>query len=524
MTFVAVLAVSCCGDLQVGDFSVSPLPKVIDLKDGDPFVFGRRVVIRATDELETVAGLLASDLEEALGKRPEISDNKGNIVLLTDASLPAEGYRIECGKDAIRIAGGGPAGVLYGAKTLYKALPLGGQGRVALPAALVEDAPEYSYRGFLVDVGRHFFTVDYLEELIDIMALHGINVFHWHLTEDQGWRVPVPGYPKLIEVGSKRSGTIKAPGSDEYDNIPVEGYYTREDMERIVKYAADRQITVIPEIDMPGHMLAALASYPELGCTGGPYEIPLRFGVFEDVLCPGKDAALVFAKTVLKEIMDIFPSKYIHIGGDECPKDRWVECPDCQARIKALGIKAITGKSKEELLQTWFMGQMKEFIESNGRTMMGWDEVLEGTPDKDIVVCAWTSPAAVTRSATQGHPTIVCPIQHYYFSNPRFNQLKGRESLSRVYDFKIVPEGLSEEEMGNIIGSEACIWTEWVADSTKLEWEMLPRLAALAETQWGSPKNIDAFIPRIKKMTELYDRRGWNWKDDIAEAWEEVVE
>ncbi|MBR0532868.1 MAG: beta-N-acetylhexosaminidase, partial [Bacteroidales bacterium] len=173
MTFVAVLAVSCCGDLQVGDFSVSPLPKVIDLKDGDPFVFGRRVVIRATDELETVAGLLASDLEEALGKRPEISDNKGNIVLLTDASLPAEGYRIECGKDAIRIAGGGPAGVLYGAKTLYKALPLGGQGRVALPAALVEDAPEYSYRGFLVDVGRHFFTVDYLEEQIDIMALHG---------------------------------------------------------------------------------------------------------------------------------------------------------------------------------------------------------------------------------------------------------------------------------------------------------------------------------------------------------------
>ena len=517
--FVALAAASCGNNLRIGDFSVSPIPENITLTEGKPFEFGGRVVIQSPDELGTIAGLLASDLEEALGKKPEISGKKGNIILATDSAMPKEGYRIECGKDSLKITGGSPAGVLYGAKTVYKALPSPGEGRADLPAAVVEDSPEYPYRGFMVDVARHFFSVDYLKELIDIMSLHGINVFHWHLTDDQGWRVPVPGYPKLTEVGSFRPGTIVAPGSDEYDTIPVEGFYTEDEMKEIVRYAADRQITVIPEIDLPGHMLAALASYPELGCTGGPYEVPQRFGVFEDVLCPGKDATIAFAKAVLEEVMDIFPSEYIHLGGDECPKERWEECPDCQARIKALGIKAIKGKSKEEQLQTWFMDQMRSTLKARGRKMMGWDEVLEGTPDKDIVVCAWTSPSAVSRSASEGHPTIVCPIQHYYFSNPRFNKLQGRESISRVYDFNIVPDGLTLEQAGNIIGSQACIWTEWVADSTKMEWEMLPRLAAVAESQWGCPKDLDAFLPRLKRMTELYDRRGWNWKEDIAEAW-----
>ena len=524
LTAFALLATSCGGSLLTGDFSVSPLPKEIVLKDGDPFVFGKRIVIQSPDDLGTVAGLLAADLEEAFGTRPEVRENKGDIILGLDPALPAEGYRIECGKDALKITGGSPAGVLYGAKTVYKALPSRCDGRAALPAAVVQDSPEYPYRGFMVDVARHFFSVDYLKELIDIMSLHGINVFHWHLTDDQGWRVPVPGYPKLTEVGSFRPGTIVAPGSDEYDTIPVEGFYTEDEMKEIVRYAADRQITVIPEIDLPGHMLAALASYPELGCTGGPYEVPQRFGVFEDVLCPGKDATIEFAKAVLEEIMDIFPSEYIHLGGDECPKSRWEKCPDCQARIKSLGLKDIPGKSKEERLQTWFMDQMRSTLKARGRKMMGWDEVLEGTPDKDIVVCAWTSPSAVSRSATEGHTTIVCPIQHYYFSNPRFNKLQGRESISRVYDFKIVPDGLTPEQAGNIIGSQACIWTEWVADSTKMEWEMLPRLAAVAESQWGCPKDLDAFLPRLRKMTELYDRRGWNWKEDIAQAWEEVAE
>ena len=512
-------AAACTADPVVGDFAVSPLPKTITADGGAPFVFSRRTAIQAPAELQATARLLADALEEATGLRPALSD-KGRIVLSIDRSLPEEGYRIQCRQEGIQIAGGSGKGVFYGTQTLYKALPAAPEGRPALPAATVQDAPAFPYRGFLVDVGRHFFDIDYLEELIDILALHGINVFHWHLTEDQGWRIPVPAYPRLTEIGSYRPRTILEPGSDQYDTIPVQGSYTRAEMERLVRYAAERQITVIPEIDLPGHMLAALASYPELGCTGGPYAVAERFGVFEDVLCPGKDASLDFARAVLEEVMDIFPSEYIHLGGDECPKDRWRACPDCQARIRALGLKDLPGKSKESQLQTWFMGRMQEVLRARGRRMMGWDEVLEGTPDPDVTVLAWTSPKAILQSAHEGHPTIACPIQHLYFSNPRWNRLTGRESVSRVYDFEIAPRELSEKERQNIIGAEGCIWTEWVADSTKLEWEMLPRLAALAELQWGAEKDLDAFLPRLQRMTRLYDRRGWNWKEDIAEAWD----
>ena len=511
---------SCTAEPDLGDFSVSPLPKSVTLTGGKPFVFGPGVSISAPEELMITADILAKDLKEATGRELRLTGGRGKISLSTDPSLPEEGYRIECGKDGIKITGGSVKGVFYGTRTLYKALPVPCGKRPALPAASVEDAPAYSYRGFMVDVSRHFFGVEYLEKLLDVMALHNINVFHWHLTDDQGWRIPIEGYPRLTEVGSYRSGTILEPGSDKYDTIPVQGFYTREEMERVARYAADRQITVIPEIDMPGHMLSALASYPQLGCTGGPYEVPRQFGVFEDVLCPGKDEALDFAKAVLRELVDIFPSEYIHLGGDECPKERWGKCPDCQARIRNLGLKDIPGKSKENQLQTWFMGQMQDFLRENGRKMIGWDEILEGTPDKDVTVFAWTSPDAIARSAKEGHPTVACPIQHLYFSNPRINKLTGRESLSRVYDFDIVPESLSVEERGNIIGAEGCIWTEWVADEAKMEWEMLPRVSALAELQWGSERDLDAFLPRLKKMTLIYDRLGLNWKEDITEAFE----
>lgn len=514
-------AAACTGGPVCGDFAVSPLPKEITPGEGKPFVFSRHTAIAAPDELRSTATFLADALEEATGSRPALSA-KGKIVLSIDPTLPEEGYRIDCRKDRILLAGGSDKGVFYGVQTLYKALPVAPEGRPALPAALVSDAPAYPYRGFLVDVARHFFSVEYLEEVIDILALHGVNVFHWHLTEDQGWRIPVPGYPRLTEVGSHRSRSILEPGSTQYDTIPVQGFYTREEMERLVRYAVERHVTIIPEIDMPGHMLAALASYPELGCTGGPYAVAERFGVFEDVLCPGKDATLAFAAAVLEEVMDVFPSEYVHLGGDECPKSRWRTCPDCQARIRALGLKDLPGKSKESQLQTWFMGQMQAVLEKRGRRMMGWDEILEGTPDPETVVLAWTSPEATLRSAREGHPTIVCPIQHFYFSNPRWNRLTGRESVERVYGFELAPDTLTPAERERIVGAEGCIWTEWVADSTKLEWELLPRLAALSELQWGAEKDLDAFLPRLRKMTQLYDRRGWNWKEDNAEAWAEI--
>ena len=480
--------------------------------------------------LQRSAELLAAGISEASGLNIPATSRPGRhaVVLSLDPTATEglegfqaeEGYSLSVSPERIEIKAATEKGVFYGVQSLLRALPVNDGRPMALAAAQVKDWPRFAFRGFMVDVGRHYFSPEYLKKLIDIMALHGINEFHWHLTEDQGWRLPVPGYPRLTEVGSVRKGTITEPGSGVCDNVPVSGYYTADEIKDIVAYAAERYIEVIPEVDLPGHMMAALASYPELGCTGGPYEVEWRFGVFEDVLCAGKDATLQFAKDVLGTVMDLFPSRYIHIGGDECPKDRWKKCPHCQARIKALGLKPKGGKSAEEQLQTWFMGEVEKVILDRGRKMLAWDEILEGTPAPTTTVMGWTSPEASRRAASEGFSAIVCPIQHLYFSNPRINRMTGLESIGRVYNLDPLA-GLSATEASRILGLEACIWTEWVADGAKMEWEMLPRIAALAELQWSSAesRDMEAFLPRLRHMTELYTARGWNWKEDIAEAW-----
>ena len=277
------------------------------------------------------------------------------------------------------------------ATVLKTALPILKDGKVAaaLPAGTVTDFPRFRYRGFMIDVGRHFFPVSYLKQMIDLMALHNINYFHWHLTEDQGWRIEIKKYPKLTEIGSKRDSTIIDWETKKFDGKPHSGFYTQDEAREIVRYAADRFITVVPEIDLPGHTTAALASYPELGCTGGPYKVLCSFGVFPDVLCAGNDQTLQFTKDVLDEIMDIFPSEYIHIGGDECPKSRWEKCPKCQAKIKELGIKTLPKHSKENQLQTYFMSELEKEINAHGRRMLGWDEVLEGGLTPNSTIMSW---------------------------------------------------------------------------------------------------------------------------------------
>ena len=350
-----------------------------------------------------------------------------------------------------------------------------------------------------------------------MFALHHINYFHWHLTEDQGWRIEIKKYPKLTEIGSKRTETV-LPGDKGYDGTPVSGYYTQEEARELVKYAADRFITIIPEIDMPGHIQSALAAYPELGCTGGPYPVCTHFGVIKEVLCAGNPKALQLAKDVVNEIMDIFPSEYIHLGGDECPKDRWKECAKCQQKIKDLNLKDEEKHSKEELLQTWFMGELEKDIRARGRKMIAWDEILDGSPSKTVTVIGWTSKDASIRSARQGYPTVVAPITNFYFSNPRINKIEGVPSIQRVYDLDPCFDVLTPEEQKNIIGAEGCIWTEWVKDSAKLEWQLLPRLAALCEVQW-TPKdkrNLDKFLSRMFHMQELYQLKNMNYRKDIG--------
>lgn len=517
-------------EIQMGNLNVIPLPQeVTEHPSSAPFIIKSSTTIvyeKGYEKLASTAHLLADYIKEVTGTeiKTDTKAGKNCIILRIDPSIPhKEGYKLNVTADAVTVTGATEAGVFYGCQTIHKALPItNGKALASLPAGEVEDFPLYNYRGFMIDVGRHFFPKEYLKKLIDVMALHNINYFHWHLTEDQGWRIEIKKYPKLTEIGSYRKETITAPGTDKFDGIPVSGYYTQEDVKDIVAYAAERFITVIPEIDMPGHMLAALASYPELGCTGGPYETATKFGIFKDVLCGGNPHTLQFAKDVVNELMDIFPdAPYIHIGGDECPKTEWEKCPKCQAKIKELGLRDTKEHSKENQLQVYFMNEVEKEIAKRGKKMLAWDEILEGNPNPETTtVMAWTSVDASIKAAQLGHPTIVCPISHLYFSNPGYNRLKGTSSVARVYNFEPASDKLTPEEKKNIIGVQGCIWTEWTKDSLKMEWQMMPRIAALSELQWSNPakKNLNGFLKRLRHQLDLYQQYGYNYKKDIEDV------
>ena len=518
-------------EVRTGDLNVIPQPQEIaEAADASPFVIRSSTVVcypEGNAKLESTARLLASYIEEVTGTKVKTSPKDAGsncIVLGVDPSVAQkDGYVLNISSDRVTVSGSTEAGVFYGAQTIHKALPItAGKAKASLPAGTVKDYPRFGYRGFMIDVGRHYFPVSYLKELIDVMAMHNINYFHWHLTEDQGWRIEIKKYPKLTEIGSVRKETITGPGSGKFDGTPVSGFYTQEEAKEIVAYAAERFITVIPEIDMPGHMLAALASYPELGCTGGPYETATKFGVFKEVLCGGNDKTLQFAKDVVNELMDIFPdAPYIHIGGDECPKAEWKKCPKCQAKIRELGLRDTKEHSKENQLQVYFMNEVEKEIAKRGKKMMAWDEILEGNPNPETTtVAAWTGVKASVKAAQLGHPTIVCPISHLYFSNPGYNRLKGISSVERVYNFEPVSDKLTPEQQKNIIGVQGCIWTEWTKDSVKMEWQMMPRIAALSELQWSNPekKDLDGFLKRLRHELDLYALYGFHYKEDIEDV------
>ena len=522
-----LFSLCCFAEKQpVGNWNTIPLAQSIEPLKEKNFVLNGKTTIYCPDNANELqkrnVEFLISYIEEVTGMKLRENSKMANnqIRLSLNSSIKGnEAYEIKTTSKVLMLSGSTPAGVFYGLQTLTKALPIAKNVKqVELPSVMISDSPRFVYRAFLIDVGRHFFSIEYLKKLIDMFALHHINYFHWHLTEDQGWRIEIKKYPKLTEIGSKRTETV-LPGDKEYDGTPVSGYYTQEEARELVKYAADRFITIIPEIDMPGHIQSALAAYPELGCTGGPYPVCSHFGVIKEVLCAGNPKALQLAKDVVNEIMDIFPSEYIHLGGDECPKDRWKECAKCQQKIKDLNLKDEDKHSKEELLQTWFMGELEKDIRARGRKMIAWDEILDGSPSKTVTVIGWTSKDASIRSARQGYPTVVAPITNFYFSNPRINKIEGIPSIQRVYDLDPCFDVLTPEEQKNIIGAEGCIWTEWVKDSTKLEWQLLPRLAALCEVQW-TPKdkrNLDNFLSRMFHMQELYQLKKMNYRKDIGE-------
>ena len=528
--FLLVLTGCSSPTVEVGNLKVIPLPQeVFQPMTEKPFVINARTVVYCQPDNEALvrtAHFVVSYVKELTGIEMEVVDEcpSSNVIALSvsENAKGKEAYRMDVAENRVLIEGGSEVGVFYGVQTLYKALPIvkGTEKVAALPAGLIDDAPRFPYRGFMIDVGRHYFPVSYLKEMIDLMAMHNINYFHWHLTEDQGWRIEIKKYPKLTEIGSVRDSTLIDPVTREYDGIPHSGFYTQDEAREIVRYAAERFITVIPEIDMPGHMMAALASYPELGCTGGPYTIPGRFGVHKEVLCAGNPETLQFAKDVLEEIMEIFPSPYIHIGGDECPKKRWRECPKCQAKIRELGIKETPEHTKENQLQTYFMGEVEKFVNEHGRQILGWDEILEGGLTPNATVVSWRGTEGGIAAARQHHPVIMAPIQYLYFSNPRWNKIPGVNSVKRVYCFEPVPAELTPDEQKYVIGVQGCLWTEWTKDSLKMENQLLPRMAALSEIQWTEPdkKDFESFKNRLPAMLEKYTVRGYHYREDIHDT------
>ena len=513
---------------QTADFNIIPRPQQVKVSNDAPFTLSAKTVISLgtnSQDMKRNANMLASYIEQATGIRPAIGKGKSGaaIILTIDKTIAnAEGYKLDADAKQIRIAGASAAGVFYGIQTLRKSLPLvnGKASKVSIPAVHIADAPRFAYRGTHLDVSRHFVTADSVRQFIDMLALHNINRFHWHLTDDQGWRIEIKKYPLLTQIGSKRAQTVIGHNSGKYDGKPYSGFYTQKQIRDIVKYAADRYITIVPEIDLPGHMQAALAAYPDMGCTGGPYEVWQKWGVSDNVLCAGNDKTLTFIDNVLKEITQLFPSKYIHVGGDECPKTQWQKCPKCQARIKALNLEAKDGHSAEERLQSYIITHASNYLKSLGRNTIGWDEILEGGLAEGATVMSWRGESGGIAAAKQHHDVVMTPNSYLYFdyyqSLDKANEplaIGGYLPLETVYSYEPMPKELTADEARHIIGVQANIWTEYMPTFKQMQYMALPRLAALSEVQWSQPalKDYTSFTNRLTEFTHMYDRLGYNY-------------
>jgi hexosaminidase len=502
------------------NYEVVPLPQSIVMQKGEPFVLNSQVQILAADGLQREAQFLqqyikaVSDIDLTIADKRQKKTTTYIALSVSPKVTNPEGYVLTVSAKGITIEGGSPAGVFYGIQTLRKSIVCS-----QIPAAVVTDAPRFVWRGMHLDCSRHFFSTDFVKKFIDLLALHNMNRFHWHLTDDQGWRIEIKKWPKLLSVGSQRSGTIIGTNSDIDDGIPYGGYYTQDEAREIVAYAAERHITVIPEIDMPGHMLAALASYPELGCTGGPYQVGHYWGVYKDVLCVSNERVYQFVEDVLTEIMDIFPSDVIHIGGDETPTEKWLQCPKCQELQKQLPVPQQAAEDFEPLtsklspLQAHFTKRVFDFLTSKGRRALGWDEILDGSP-QDAMIMSWRGTEPGAKAAETGHDVVMTPTTFCYFDYQQVEDTQFEPSrcggyipIEKVYSLDPAPDSLSITAREHILGAQANLWTEYMTNEAMVEYQTLPRMSALSEVQWTQPdrKNYEAFKERLTRLTALFE-------------------
>lgn len=504
------------------NYNVVPLPKSVVMAKGLPFNLtnATTIVYEGTNpEMKRNARFLSEYIQQASGIKTAVLDKRdkkaATIVLTIDPKVAgAEAYRLSVNNKQVTIAASTPAGVFYGIQTLRKSLPVQTTGEaITLPAVTVADAPRFGYRGMMLDCARHFFPLSFVKKFIDILAMHNMNVFHWHLTEDQGWRLEIKSHPELTAKSSMRSGTVIGHNATVDDSIPHGGFYTQQEAREIVEYARQRHITVIPEIDMPGHMLAALAAYPELGCTGGPYEVGHRWGVYKDVLCLGKESTYKFVQDVIDEVVDIFPAKYFHIGGDESPTVMWEKCPKCLQKAK-------DENTDIKHLQQYFTNRVEKYLNGKGKSIIGWDEILEGKINQSATIMSWRGVEPGLKAAKQGHDVIMTPSSHVYFDHYQAKDTKhepdaigGCSPVEKVYSYEPLPDTLSAEAKNRIKGVQANLWTEYIPFTTQAEYMVLPRMAALAEVQWTpvAKKNFDDFSKRALRLSDLYDRYGYQY-------------
>jgi hexosaminidase len=556
-SFIAAILIftSCSAQQKQVSVNIIPKPALLKINNGS-FTISKNTVIAVADEGDKKAADFFNDyLQQFYGFKLDIDKQEGKnyIRLFTKKFIKApdkDAYTLDVTKDGVNISGDTYAGTFYGIQSLIQLLPVSTNpklqtqnSKLEIPFVSIQDAPRFSYRGMHLDVGRHFFPVSFVKKYIDYIALHKMNYFHWHLTEDQGWRIEIKKYPKLTEIGSCRNGTIigRYPGKGN-DNTRDCGFYTQEEVKDVVQYAMDRHITVVPEIEMPGHASAAIASYPWLSCfpeedtkiPNHPSEASIKaiadnkasgngtgvklvqetWGVFDDVFCAGRDSTFAFLQDVIDEILPLFPSKYIHVGGDESPKNNWKRCPYCQARIKKEGLK------DEHELQSYFIQRMEKYINGKGRTLIGWDEILEGGLAPNAVVMSWRGEAGGITAAKQNHYVIMTPGNYVYLDHAQSQKedsvtIGGYTPFDKVYSYNPIPKELNAQQAKYIIGSQANVWTEYMANPSKVEYMIFPRMSALSEVLWTEPanKNWSDFEKRMQTQFNRYRLWGANFSN-----------
>ena len=508
--------------------NIIPKPLFQQLNNG-VFELNEDTSLETIQEFGNVAQFLKSYFKEQFHLKISSKKSDTKILFTKDNSIKnEEGYLLKIDKNKIEIGANSSKGAFYAVQSLIQLLPIESKlTSISIQCLEIQDAPQFTYRGMHLDVARHFFSVNFIKKQLDLMALLKMNTFHWHLTEDQGWRIEIKKYPKLQEIAAFRNETLIGHYSDEahqFDGKKYGGFYTQKEIKEIVTYASERQITVIPEIEMPGHSQAAIAAYPELSCTGNQLEVATKWGGFEDIYCT-KKSTFQFLEDVIDEVAPLFPGKYIHIGGDEAPKSRWKNCAHCQNVIKKEGLK------DEHELQSYFIKRMEKYINSKGKQIIGWDEILEGGLAPNATVMSWRGNVGAIEAAKQQHDVILTPNSHCYFDYYQSDNkdeplaIGGFLPLEKVYDFNPIPEELTKEEAKFVLGAQGNVWTEYMSTPEKVEYMVFPRIIALAEVVWSAKehKNYDDFIRRLEFFNKRLDAKKVQYANHLHEVKGEFI-